>query len=98
MQTTARRRSTKIWYGGTYLSSFWWTQRRREYMERAEWRCERCRVQWARVVHHLDYSNLYCEADEDLMALCHDCHNHMHQPFQAANDNRQMELPFEQSG
>ena len=55
--------------------------------------CENCGRQ-ATDVHHLNYDNLYCERDTDLIALCRDCHAWRHQV--AANDNEhQLEFLFQ---
>lgn len=77
---------TPRWYNSVYLSSAYWRWRRRQYMKLAGYRCEihNC-TRPATQIHHLSYDNLYCEPNNDLMALCRDCHAWMHK--WPANDN-----------
>jgi 5-methylcytosine-specific restriction endonuclease McrA len=72
-----------------YIRSLAWRIRRLEYLRRVGWRCERCYVGKAIIVHHLGYECLGHEQPQDLMALCHRCHSEMHTwPPRAANDNQ----------
>lgn len=89
-------RKPSFYYG--YIRSLQWKDRRTRYMQKAHWRCERCYVQRANVVHHISYDSLGAEPDQDLMALCWGCHDFMHAwPRTAANDN-QLVLPLKETG
>jgi hypothetical protein len=86
---------TAKWYHKIYLRSFYWKWRRPAKLRTVGYRCEtfNCTRQ-ATEVHHLNYDNLYCERDTDLVALCRDCHAWRHQV--AANDNEhQLEFCFQ---
>jgi hypothetical protein len=82
-------RSDVAWYCCVYLTSYWWNKRRWRYLDKCEWRCDRC-ADWATAVRHLSYRDLYKEPDEDLQALCNRCHAAAHGvdfDLLAANDN-----------
>lgn len=79
-----------------YLRSPRWVAKRHDFLRRIGWTCEHCHVYKVSVVHHLTYDTLGHEAPEDLMGLCHRCHEQLHRPLpklQAANDN-QLSLPL----
>jgi len=61
-----------------YLESGEWQERRQAAMIRADGYCERCGKE-AVHVHHLSYDNLGCEDDDDLIALCEECHRLEHE-------------------
>lgn len=79
--------SKKVWYRSVYLKSLRWRQTRLDHLQRVGYLCERCKVRWAKQVHHVNYDNLYSEEPQDLLALCIECHESLHHP-QAANDNQ----------
>ncbi len=86
---------TARWYNKLYLPGVYWRWRRLAYLRTVGHRCEtfNC-TRLATEVHHLNYDNLFCERDTDLVALCRDCHAWRHQV--AANDNEcQLELLFQ---
>jgi hypothetical protein len=59
----------------TYIQSPEWAERRQRALSRAGARCERCKAFGVRLeVHHLTYTNLGHEPDEDLQVLCLPCH------------------------
>ena len=61
-----------------YLKSDVWQEKRRQVLERAKGRCERCGV--ANVmfeIHHVRYTPWGEETLEDLLALCAPCHGEM---------------------
>ena len=61
-----------------YMASDDWKRKRRQVIERAQYRCERCGVS-RRItpldVHHKTYERFGCEFISDLEALCRNCHN-----------------------
>lgn len=61
-----------------YLNGGHWKRKRLEILERAGWRCEQCGAYGPLEVHHLTYERLFEERNEDLIALCPNCHERMH--------------------
>jgi len=82
----------------TYIRSNKWKQIAYDLKARVGWRCERCnkksRPDNHLTVHHLHYETLGNERPQDVMVLCWSCHQFMHEWPPAANDNRQLNLPF----
>ena len=79
-----------------YLRSPRWTATRHEFLKRIGWTCEKCHIYKVSTVHHLNYDSLGHETPQDLLGLCHRCHERLHRPLpklQAANDN-QLPLPL----
>jgi 5-methylcytosine-specific restriction endonuclease McrA len=64
------------WYSA-YLSSAAWSILRARIMERDNNACCMC-GEPADHVHHLTYKRVGYEADEDLIAICHNCHEAEH--------------------
>jgi hypothetical protein len=61
-----------------YLQSDEWRERRALVLERAEGLCEGCREKPATQVHHLTYDHIFNELLFELVAVCDDCHEHIH--------------------
>ena len=62
-----------------YLQSDDWKIRRKELMDLANWICSNCGEK-AILLHHLNYNNLGNEElDIDVITLCTDCHNEIHE-------------------
>lgn len=61
-----------------YLKSHKWKTKRLKVLNRAKFRCERCKKRQAREIHHLTYENIFNEPLEDLQALCTRCHRQAH--------------------
>lgn len=61
-----------------YLRSFQWGARRALVFERAQGRCERCRLARIEEVHHKTYEHFGNEPLEDLEGLCLSCHVEHH--------------------
>jgi hypothetical protein len=61
-----------------YLQTSEWRSRRDRALSRAGWRCALCAAKKRLQVHHNCYDNLGEEADEDLTALCDQCHERHH--------------------
>ena len=64
-------------YSG-YLLTTHWKDKRIEILARDFYECTRCGAKKNLNVHHLDYSNLWNEEDEDLITLCSSCHSKEH--------------------
>ena len=61
-----------------YLKSAEWNERRKMFMEEADWICSECGAK-ATQLHHLSYDNLgEEELDIDVVALCKECHEDIH--------------------
>lgn len=63
-----------------YLSSPEWKAKRKLVFERDNNVCRVCEKSNASEVHHLTYENVFNEALEDLISICHECHKGIHQP------------------
>ena len=61
-----------------YLTSDHWAHTRNKVLTRANNVCEGCLEKQATDVHHLSYANLGHEFMFQLVALCHDCHERIH--------------------
>ena len=62
-----------------YLKSEDWRERRKELLEEADYMCDECSEK-ATQLHHLKYDNLgEEELDEDVIALCKECHKEKHE-------------------
>lgn len=57
-----------------YLKTEQWKNRRKEILVRDGNKCSECGDKKKLQVHHLNYKNLGCEKDEDLVTLCGNCH------------------------
>ncbi len=62
-----------------YLRSQEWALRRAKVLRRADHRCEGCGDNPAVEVHHLTYANVTREFLFELVALCADCHDRIHE-------------------
>jgi len=56
-----------------YLSSKEWKEKRKEFLESANYECEDCGGK-ATQVHHLNYDCLGKEKESDVVVLCKQCH------------------------
>jgi hypothetical protein len=61
-----------------YLQTPEWFARRQKVMKRARGICEGCAERPATQVHHLTYRRVTQEMLFDLVALCHQCHEAIH--------------------
>jgi hypothetical protein len=61
-----------------YLKSRHWRAVKKRYRSRHRYKCTRCRCAEALHLHHLRYSNIGNEPDEDLIYLCAKCHTKEH--------------------
>jgi 5-methylcytosine-specific restriction endonuclease McrA len=70
-------------YREVYLRSDHWKRVRREALERAGNKCQRCSASGPLDVHHRTYKRLGGELPSDLQVLCRTCHDAVH-AFKAA--------------
>lgn len=62
----------------TYIKSEEWFNLTKPIRNRNHGLCECCLIRFGEVVHHRTYKNLGHEKDEDLIHVCHLCHNEIH--------------------
>jgi 5-methylcytosine-specific restriction endonuclease McrA len=62
----------------SYVERDCWNLRRQAYLTSHGPDCELCRMEKAAQVHHLNYERLGSETDDDLVALCEQCHRLLH--------------------
>lgn len=62
----------------TYIRSPQWRQLSQRLIKEAGRRCRVCNSGIDLCVHHRTYENLGHEPDQDLIVLCHDCHEIFH--------------------
>lgn len=65
-----------------YLRSVEWKEKREQVMQRAGRLCEGCRSAPADEVHHLTYEHVGHEFLFELVAVCHSCHERLHEDEQ----------------
>lgn len=81
--TPARKRRSKadrLWWKryNTYLKSSKWKAKRKMMFELRGRACEKCRSTKRLQVHHLTYKRVFNELPEDLLIVCHSCHEKIH--------------------
>ena len=74
---------TKQQYREVYLQSSHWKRTRERVLDINEHLCQICRSADCLEVHHITYNNLYRERRDDLVCLCHDCHEAIHKYIDA---------------
>lgn len=57
-----------------YLRSAEWREKRKEFLELANYECEECGEKDGLQVHHLSYENIGDETEDDVQVLCRECH------------------------
>lgn len=60
-----------------YYKTEHWINRREEMLEESDG-CEECNSHKNLQVHHKHYNSLFKEKDSDLMVLCKNCHQELH--------------------
>jgi 5-methylcytosine-specific restriction endonuclease McrA len=60
-----------------YVKTDCWSLRRQQYLK-GHTSCEACGQRIALQVHHLTYERLGSERDDDLLAVCENCHRMFH--------------------
>jgi len=67
----------------TYLETPEWRAKRTKVLKRTGGLCEGCSERAATQVHHLTYAHVFEEFLFELVALCNECHERIHQEDQA---------------
>lgn len=62
-----------------YIASKAWNRRRKAWYRKHGRHCRACSSTKNLHLHHRTYERLGTELDEDLVALCESCHDHVHQ-------------------
>lgn len=62
-----------------YLKGESWQELRRRVLERDNYLCQACLNKDAQDVHHITYANFGKEFCFELMSICRDCHNLLHE-------------------
>jgi hypothetical protein len=70
-----------------YLSSDAWKEKRRLIFRRSAGICEGCGVREAAEVHHLSYTHWQSEFLFELVAVCKECHERLHEPQMEQTDD-----------
>lgn len=71
----------------SYIESDEWRERARSIRERDGYRCQICGADDTPLeVHHLTYDNLGQELDEDLITVCHSCHEKITRSWHSIRD------------
>jgi 5-methylcytosine-specific restriction endonuclease McrA len=76
----------------SYLRSPAWKAKREKVLTRANGHCEGCGENTATQVHHLTYQNIYKEFLWELVAICDDCHDRVHQDLPEEGENANVML------
>lgn len=67
----------KHYYNDVYLKSDEWKSKRENTLKRDNYTCVCCDEK-ATQVHHINYNNVYQEKEKQLLSVCKDCHNLIH--------------------
>lgn len=76
---TSDEPTRKQWYHEQYLQSDWWKKTREERLRMDGYRCSWCGSEKDLNVHHYSYDYLGCEDAKELITLCEDCHDRLHE-------------------
>ena len=78
-QRKSAKKKKKQWKYAEYIVSPEWKRRRKLYFLSHKKQCTVCETTKGRIVlHHMRYNHVGNEPDEDLVALCWDCHEEFH--------------------
>ncbi len=69
-----------------YMKSTAWFKRRVAYFKIHKKECVACFSKSRIVLHHINYQRLGEELDSDLIVLCWDCHNELHETHGRASE------------
>lgn len=79
-QMASEAETEKWWVGyNAYLRSDEWRQKHLLVLKRDQHLCQSCRLNRATQVHHLTYKHAFNEPLFDLVAVCNECHDLLHQ-------------------
>lgn len=69
-----------------YIHSKEWRDRRKAYYKKHKKECASCFSTYHIGLHHVRYDHLGREWDEDLVALCWNCHEQLHDEYGTTGD------------
>lgn len=73
----------------TYMQSPLWEKRKNRYWQKYKKICEACGKKKYVTLHHQIYNNNYGdEPDDEVTALCHECHHNFHEFYGCKKDMR----------
>jgi len=58
----------------SYLKTDAWKEKRKEFLELANYECQECGSTENLQIHHLNYENIGEETEDDVEVLCKECH------------------------
>ena len=70
-----------------YMASPQWREKRFERMELDDFRCRVCGSQGPLTVHHITYNHFGNEDMRDLITLCPECHERIHEIIKGGEGN-----------
>lgn len=77
-----------------YIISHWWEDRKTAYYLNHKKQCVACGSSSYIVLHHLLYKDYGLELDENLVPLCHGCHEEFHSTHKTKKDLRKETSDF----
>lgn len=80
-RTSQRQEEKEAWWQwyDEYLCSDEWSRKRRLVLQRDDYTCQGCVTRQASRVHHLTYEHVGNEFLWQLVAVCQDCHDRLHE-------------------
>ena len=69
------------WEKKAYIRSDKWKQKRKEVLKRDNYFCQSCGSEEHLNVHHMTYKHLGDEDLSDLITVCKDCHQEIHEEY-----------------
>ena len=84
-----------------YRKSWQWQMKRNFIWVRAKGQCERCKKQPMQDVHHITYIHVGDEHLDELLGVCRECHEDLHEIDKIEKDwteERKVELSWEPDG
>jgi hypothetical protein len=89
-----RKKRPKLWRYKDYIKSLEWRNKRFSYYSRHKKECVLCKSDKRIGLHHIDYTRLGSERDEDLIVLCWRCHERYHREHATKQDMREETFNF----
>jgi len=77
-----------------YIKSGAWKRRKAQYYQTHPKQCVACKNVYRVGLHHINYKRVGRELDEDLVALCWNCHGKYHGIYGVHQDNEENTYTF----
>ena len=88
-----RKKTSKTMLAQQYIASEEWDKKRKFVLARDKYTCQRCDVYDTRLnVHHITYANHFKEQPEDLITVCDQCHQELHNIYGYPNYDDKQDL------